>query len=95
MESAKTQVVGVAWKGVSVPSVVCAVQGRPETGFEVNQVRDSAYPLRGVGLRTYLRRMAVTAVRRVTYQLITVAIMSGRRLVLTPAVLNVLRKPDG
>ena len=37
-----------------------------QTGFEVVQVREPVFPLRGLGIKAMLRRLAVLAVRRLT-----------------------------
>jgi len=64
-----------------------------ETGLEIVSVREPAFPLRGEGVRSYLRRSLVVGVRRVVYPVITVALMGGGHPVLTPDLVAVLRRP--
>lgn len=64
-----------------------------ETGFEVVSVREPAFPLRGLGFRTFLRRLTVVAARRLSFPIITHAFMNGGRPVLTPNLVFVLVKP--
>lgn len=64
-----------------------------EAGFEVLSVREPAFPLRGLGPRAFLRRLAVAAARRLLFPIITHAFMNGGRPVLTPNLVFVLVKP--
>lgn len=62
------------------------------SGFEVLQVREPAYPLRGGGALSALRRATVRAVRAVSYPLIAAVFMGGGSPVLTPNMVFVLRR---
>lgn len=66
-----------------------------ELGFDVAQVRAPAFPLSGIGLRSMIRRFAVVLVRSIVYPITRHALMGGGRLVLTPDLIFVLRKPIG
>lgn len=62
-------------------------------GFEVHSVREPAFPLRGLGWTTFLRRAAIQACRRIAYPLVTLMFMGGGQPVLTPNMVFVLVKP--
>lgn len=64
-----------------------------EAGFEVVSVREPAFPLRGLGLRVFLRRLGVVAARRLLFPIITHAFMGGGQPVLTTNLVFVLVKP--
>lgn len=64
-----------------------------EAGFEVAQIRAPAFPMLGIGLRALIRRLAVVLVRSVVYPITTHALMGGGKLVLTPDLIFVLRRP--
>lgn len=61
-------------------------------GFEVLQLREPAYPLRGGGVLSAVRRATVRVVRAVSYPLIAAVFMGGGSPVLTPNMVFVLRK---
>lgn len=61
--------------------------------FEVVLVAEPAFPLRGAGLVSWIRRAAVSAGRRVVFALIAKLLMGGGTPVLTPNMVFVLRKP--
>lgn len=64
-----------------------------ESGLEVVSIREPAFPLRGLGMRSFLRRLLIVLVRRTVYPFITNTLMSGGRPVLTPNLVFVLAKP--
>lgn len=64
-----------------------------DAGFVVDGVREPAFPLRGLGLRVFLRRMLVSLVRTAAFAVISRALMGGGRPVLTPNMVFVFVKP--
>jgi 2-polyprenyl-3-methyl-5-hydroxy-6-metoxy-1,4-benzoquinol methylase len=64
-----------------------------KAGLDVVCVREPAMPLRGLGLRAFLRRLAVVTGRRVIYPIVTNVLMGGGRPILTPDLVFVLEKP--
>jgi cyclopropane fatty-acyl-phospholipid synthase-like methyltransferase len=64
-----------------------------QTGFAVEAVREPAFPLRGMGVMTFVRRSVVLLIRRIVFPMIAKAMMGGGRPVLTPNMLFVLVKP--
>jgi SAM-dependent methyltransferase len=65
------------------------------TGFVVEQVREPAFPLRGFGAASLIRRGLVKGARRLAYPLISRLLMGGGPLVLTPNMIFSLRKRQG
>lgn len=64
-----------------------------DAGFTVDCVREPTFPLLGLGLRVFLRRAMVVALRKSAFALITRAFMGGGQPVLTPNMVFVLVKP--
>jgi SAM-dependent methyltransferase len=64
-----------------------------ETVFDVVFIRQPAFPLRGLGPRTYLRRLLVAATRSMIYPIIARVLMGHGQPVLTPNLIFVLAKP--
>lgn len=62
------------------------------TGLEVVQIREPAYPVRGLGLRAFVRRGAVRILRSLLYPLMTHALMGGGSPVLEPNLVFVLKR---
>ena len=62
-------------------------------GVTVDSVRAPAFPVRGLGLSTFVRRGAVVILRKAAFALIARAFMGGGRPVLTPDMVFVLVKP--
>ena len=65
------------------------------TGFAVEQVREPAFPLRGFGVSSLIRRCLVSGARKLTFPVISRLFMGGGPLVLTPNMIFSLRKPRG
>jgi SAM-dependent methyltransferase len=63
-----------------------------EASLEVVDIREPAFPLRGLGLATMSRRVMVLLARRLVYPIVTRAFMGGGRPVLTPNLVLVLRR---
>lgn len=63
-----------------------------EAGLAVLAIREPAFPLRGFGVRAFIRRLAVVSIRRLLYPLITLVFMGGGYPVLTPNLVFVLSK---
>lgn len=55
--------------------------------------REPAFPLRGFGLRAFLRRVIVASLRKPFFAIIQRAFMEGGRPVLTPNMVRVLERP--
>lgn len=64
-----------------------------EAGFDVYSIREPAFPLRGAGILSFLRRSAERAVRAGVYPIVAKLFMGGGTPVLTPNLLFVLIKP--
>ena len=64
-----------------------------DAGFEVLEVRQPVFPVWGLGLKVFLRRIIVTTARKLAFPLITQLFMGGGRPVLTPNLVFVLLKP--
>lgn len=62
-------------------------------GFQVASIREPAFPLAGLGVRTFVRRAVVTVVRRLAFPIISRVFMGGGSPVLTPNMVFVLVKP--
>jgi len=62
-----------------------------ETGYRVVSIRDSALPIRGLGLTTCLRRLGVVTIRKLSYRLITM-LMGGGPFILSPNMTFVLQR---
>jgi SAM-dependent methyltransferase len=65
-----------------------------ETGFEFLQIREPAFPVRGLGPKTLARRVGVRIARRLAYPFISRALMANSGTILTPNMVFVLRKPS-
>ena len=63
-----------------------------QSGFVVKAIREPAFPIRGLGARVFIRRLAIVCARRIIYPLITQVLMGGGRPVLTPNLVCVLEK---
>ena len=66
-----------------------------EAGFAVESIREPAFPLRGAGVLSFLKRLGVSAARAIAYPVIANVFMGGGAPVLTPNLLFVLQKPQG
>lgn len=64
-----------------------------DAGFNVESVREPAFPLWGLGLTVFLRRASIAALRSIGFAAITRIFMGGGRPVLTPNMVFVLVKP--
>lgn len=64
-----------------------------EAGFQVHAARPPAFPLWGLGFRTFVRRAIVAGVQAMAFAIIRRAFMGGGRPVLTPDMVCVLVKP--
>ena len=64
-----------------------------QSGFVVKAIREPAFPIRGLGVRVFIRRLSIVCARRLIYPLITQALMGGGQPVLTPNLVCVLEKP--
>lgn len=62
--------------------------------FQVVQVREPAYPLRGLGLKSTFKRGLVMSVRAVVFPIIKLAIMGNSQAVLTPNLVFVLKREN-
>lgn len=65
------------------------------TGFDVDQVRAPAFPMTGLGLRTFCRRAVVALARSVISRIVNLAFHDNQSRVLSPNMLVVLRKAAG
>ena len=65
-----------------------------EAGFEIESIREPAYPLRGAGVLSFLKRSLVSAARAISYRSITSVFMGGGVPALQPNILFVLSKPN-
>ena len=63
-----------------------------QSGFVVKAIREPAFPIRGLGVRVFIRRLAIACARRIIYPLITQVLMGGGQPVLTPNLVFVLEK---
>lgn len=63
-----------------------------EAGLTVDVVREPVLPLRGQGVKVFLRRAAVTSIRTLAFAVMTRVFMGGGRPVLTPNMVFVLSK---
>ena len=63
-----------------------------EAGLTVQSVREPAFPLRGLGAKTFMRRAAVRCIQRIAFPFFTRAFMGGGAPVLTPDLVFVLVK---
>ena len=64
-----------------------------EARFMVHQVRQPAFPLKGLGIRVFLRRAIVAGLQASAFPVIRRAFMGGGTPVLTPDMVCVLVKP--
>ena len=64
-----------------------------QSGLVVKAIREPAFPIRGLGARVFIRRLAIACARRMIYPLITQVLMGGGQPVLTPNLVCVLEKP--
>jgi predicted SAM-dependent methyltransferase len=62
-------------------------------GFEVEVIRSPSLPIMGLGIKTLFRRLIIRIVRRLSYPFVINIFMGGGKLVLTPNLLFVLKKP--
>lgn len=62
-------------------------------GFKVIQIREPAFPVRGLGLSSAIRRLMVKSVRALVYPLIRQVFMGGGQQVLSPNIVFVLESP--
>jgi SAM-dependent methyltransferase len=69
------------------------VQLAGDAGFEVQAIREPAFPLRGMGIVPFFRRMFILLARKIAFPVIATAMMGGGRPVLTPNMVFVLVKP--
>lgn len=81
----------ITHKVVIGSSAVRQIAGR--CGFEVLQVREPAFPLRGRGIVSVLRRAMVAAARAAVFPILRTVFLGNRQAVLTPNMVFVLRKP--
>lgn len=63
------------------------------SGLEVLQIREPAFPVLGLGLRTALRRGLVRLARSMLFPMLRTVFVGDSRAVLTPNMVFVLRKP--
>ena len=63
-----------------------------EAGFAVYCIREPAFPLKGNGLKAFLRRSVVRGIRRVAFPMLTSAFIGGGQPVLSPNMVFVLVK---
>lgn len=63
-----------------------------QVGLNVDQCREPAFPVRGLGIRSLVRRTLIAFVRRLGYLFIARVFMGGGSPVLTPNMVFVLRK---
>lgn len=63
-----------------------------ELGYELVQVREPAYPLRGAGPAAYLRRVLIVVTRSLVLRFIRTVLMGNREEVLTPNMVFVLAR---
>ena len=61
--------------------------------FTVDSIRSPAFPIYGMGLVSVTKRLFVSAARKFFYPLIIKIFMGGNKIVLTPNMIFVLRKP--
>jgi len=62
-------------------------------GFEVEVIRPPSLPIMGLGIKTLLRRLTIRIIRRLSYPFVINIFMGGGKLVLTPNLLFVIKKP--
>lgn len=63
-----------------------------QVGLNVDQCREPAFPVTGLGIRSFVRRTSIAVVRRLGYLFIARVFMGGGSPVLTPNMVFVLRK---
>lgn len=63
------------------------------TGFRVQSICEQTLPLRGLGLRTFVRRAIVRAIQKIAFPIIIRAFMGGGQPILTTNMVFVLTKP--
>ena len=62
-------------------------------GFNVESIRPPAFPLWGMGVKTFLLRTLISILRKITYYVLSNVFMGGDKLVLTQNLVFVLKKP--
>jgi len=62
-------------------------------GFNVESIRSPAFPLRGMGIKTFFRRTLVAVFQRITYPFIANVFMGGEKVVITQNMIFILKKP--
>lgn len=63
-----------------------------QLGFDVLQVREPAYPLRGSGVAAFVKRALIRVVRPIVFRFIRTVLMGNRDAVLTPNLVFVFAR---
>ena len=63
------------------------------TGFDVESIRSPAFPIKGMGIKTFLRRALVASFQRIAYRFLANVFMGGENVVVTQNMIFILKKP--